>query len=139
MQLRQFGFTYDTNVTDISKFDGSYLIEKLLNTNLSLNKYSNSIQRIVFVYLVVEPKKFLPRENFIKFRRNTATLEIGMNLDYYEFIQANPSESLQILALAYLLGIETYLSKQKDFNAKSFYADVQNLFEPILQSVDQLA
>jgi len=38
--MKQFGFTEDIDISDFTKFDGTFEIEKILNKNLELSNYT---------------------------------------------------------------------------------------------------
>jgi len=125
--MKQFGFTYDTDIKDFSKFEGTFLIENILNENLKLNNYGDKIQKIVFVYLAVNTDNFKKTENFIKYRTKSKTIEIGVNLPYNEFIAADKPTALKLLKDAYITGIDTLLSKRKDFESIKFLEDFKKI------------
>jgi len=127
--MSEFGFTYDTDIKDFSKFNATFEIEKLLNQNLKLSDFSNKIEEIVFVYLAVNTQNFTKTENFIKFRTKSKTIELGVNLPYNQFITADKQTEFDLLKNAYIEGIETLLSKRKDIDWKKLLADFKNLFE----------
>jgi len=130
--MKQFGFTFDTDINDIEKISSATLIFDLLNEKLSIQNYSQTVSKIVFVYLAVNIKNFTPRQDFIKFRRKNNVIEIGLNIDYDNFIKADFETALSMMALLYLKGIEKLISKRKDFDSGKFHEDVEKLFEQIL-------
>jgi hypothetical protein len=126
--MKQFGFTEHTDISDISKFKGTFEIEKILNENFKLSEYSKTIQKIVFVYIAVNSEIHNKIENFIKYRTKSKIVEIGVNLSYKEFFEADKTTALKLLKEAYLTGIETLLSKRKDFDCDKFLVDLQKVF-----------
>jgi len=68
------------------------------------------------------------QENFIKERRKTGILELGINLNHSQLLQSTDSEAVELLAEAYLKGIDQFLQNRKDFDGKRFYTDVKRLF-----------
>ncbi len=126
--MTEFGFTYDTDISNFKKFQGTFEIEKVLNEKIKLADYSTNIQEIVFVYIAVDTQKFNGVDNFIKFRRKSKTIELGVNLPYYEFINADKDKELKILKNAYIEGVETLLSKRKDIDYKKLSENIRQIF-----------
>jgi len=129
MNIRQFGFTCDTDITDLKKFEGITELRNILNNKLNISDFTNKIEKIVFVYLAVNIENFTKTENFIKFRTKSKTIELGVNLPYNQFITADKQTEFDLLKNAYIEGIETLLSKRKDIDWKKLLADFKNLFE----------
>jgi len=127
--MAQFGFTCDTDITDLKKFEGITELRNILNNKLNISDFTNKIEKIVFVYLAVNIENFTKTENFIKFRTKSKTIELGVNLPYNQFITADKQTEFDLLKNAYIEGIETLLSKRKDIDWKKLLADFKNLFE----------
>jgi hypothetical protein len=111
-----------------NKFEGELFIKNLLNKKLSIKRYTD-LETIFFVYQAFDPNnEYLNyKDNFI-LKRKTKVLELYLNLDYYQLIQSDEEESLELLAETYLKGIDLYLTGRKDFDGKRFYNDVKQLF-----------
>lgn len=126
--MKQFGFTYDTDIRDIKKFRGTFEIEKALNEKLKITDYTDKIQKIVFVYIAVNIEKFNPTDNFVKYRTKKKVIELGVNLPYKEFLAADKETELKLLKKAYIEGIEKLLSKRKDIDTEKLAQNVRELF-----------
>ncbi len=126
--MKQFGFTEHTDISNFRKFDGVFEIEKILNENVNLTDYTKTIQKIVFVTIAVDTQKFNGVDNFIKFRRKSKAIELGVNLPYNEFINADKDKELKILKNAYIEGVETLLSKRKDIDYKKLSENIRQIF-----------
>jgi len=123
-----FGLTSKIDTSLKGKFIKQQNIKDLLNEKLTMSNYTNDLNKILLVYLALNPNLPYKEENFQRFRRKDKIVEIGINLDYFELLQADEEKTLQLLAEAYLKGIEKYLLPRKDFNGNQFYNDVKQLF-----------
>ncbi len=128
MNVNKFGFTACIDEKANKKLYLYQNIEKILNNKLDLTNYTQNITEIVFVYIALDPEMLFKENDFTKFRRKSKIVEIGINLNYAELLLATEDETLEILAEAYLQGIEKYLLPRKDFNGNQFYNDVKQLF-----------
>jgi len=128
MNVNKFGFTACIDEKANKKLYLYQNIEKILNNKLDLTNYTQNITEIVFVYIALDPEMLFKENDFTKFRRKSKIVEIGINLNYAELLLATEDETLEILAEAYLKGIEKYLLPRKDFNGNQFYNDVKQLF-----------
>jgi len=126
--MNRFGFTGNIHESVFSKISRFTVIEKILNEFLVFSKYSHELQGIVFVYIALKPDFNYTVADFSKFRRKNKIIEIGINLDYNQLIQADDENTLELLSETYLIGIEKYLTGKKDFDGNKFYTDVKQLF-----------
>ncbi len=118
------------------KFDGKITLRNLLNENLLMPKYSTSINTLFIVFQVISPKNTARKvEEFSKYRKKTNTLELYLIVDYFSFLESNINEATCLLAETYLKGVDLFLCNRKDFDGKSFYEDVEELFAPFLRKV----
>ncbi len=127
MKSNDFGFTADVTKEYFSKVSKFIIIENLLNENFSIARYSKNLNKIVFIYILLNQSVSFEVENFKRYRRKNKILEVGLNLSQQEFTNINEKETVQLLAKKYLLGIEQYMIR-KDFNHELFYKDVKKLF-----------
>ena len=131
---------YDFNVSATA--DGSILdkmqlcsnLNDLLNKNLSIGNYSDTISGLFMIFQSVSPEfsKALPVEEKCIFRRKTKVLEIYTVIDYKSVKTASNTKMLKLLSTTYLQGIKQ-LNKRKDFDWKKFYEDAENLFKALLK------
>jgi len=128
LNLNKFGFTGNVDENLFSKVTRFTELEDRINENLIFTSYAKELQGIVFVYIALDPDSIYKVNDFTKFRRKNKIVEIGFNLNYAELLLATEDETLEILAEAYLKGIEKYLLPRKDFNGNQFYNDVKQLF-----------
>jgi len=126
--MKQLSIICDADINAYDKIKNYDKIEQLIDNCLKLDNYTSKYLKLLFIFIAVEPLKFLPRENFLKIRRKTNSLEIAYNVDYYNLLENKNDEIFKILATTYLQGIEKYLIDRKDFNGKKFYEDVKLLF-----------
>ncbi len=123
-EFRQFVFTKQVNAENSDKLDFIFTLEKWFNQKLLLSNYTSVFNEFVFVYILSKNTK---TPDYFSLSRKTKTYEIGKNLDYMNFLQAEHN-SIKILAFAFLKAIQTFLMNRKDFNGEKFYEDVKNLF-----------
>jgi len=93
---------------------------------LQIENYASCLQLTVFL-IALSPESF-KREEKLLFRKKIQEIEIYINLDYEKLLVSTETETLQLIAQTYLLAIERFLMKRKDFDAKKFYTDVEKLF-----------
>jgi len=126
--MKQLSIICDADINAYDKIKNYDKIEQLIDNCLKLDNYTSKYLKLLFIFIAVEPLKFLPRENFLKIRRKTNSLEIAYNVDYYNLLENKNDEIFKILATTYLQAIEKYLIDRKDFNGKKFYEDAKQLF-----------
>jgi len=126
--LNKFGFTACVDEKATSKLYPYQKIETALNTKLNLLNYTDNLNEIVFVYIALSPDLQIREEDFSRFRRKNKIVEIGVNLNYFNLLQADEEKTLELLTETYLKGIEKYLIGRKDFDGNKFYADMKQLF-----------
>jgi len=127
MDTPSFGFTAKTDEKVLYKVLKFNVIEEVLNSRLSISDYTEKLQKIVFVYLAASPELAIIHDDFMKYRRKSKCIEIGLNLDYELLTQTEDENVLEILASSYLEGIKKFM-QIKDFDYKRFYHDVEQLF-----------
>ena len=125
--MKQFGFTADTPEEVFDKVSNYTTLDNLLNSKLIVRDYTANINKILFVFHVIDERVSLPINNYVKYRRKNKVLEIGIALNYTEFLNIDNQTVKQLLAETYLIGIDLY-TKRKDFDNKRFYKDVEKLF-----------
>lgn len=126
--MKNFQFSGSTTQEQSDKLLKISNISDLLNNNLSIEKYTNAINSLFFIYQAFEADdKYCQYEETKRFRRKTKVMELYKNLDYNRLLQAKEPEVLPILAENYLKGIKELLQR-KDFDNKRFYKDVEKLF-----------
>jgi len=126
--MKNFSIICDADTNAYDKVKNYEKIEQLIDNYLDLNNYTSRYVKLLFIYIAVEPDKFLPRENFFKIRRKTNSLEIAYNVDYYNLMNKQNDDIFKILASTYLQATEKYLFERKDFNGKKFYDDLKQMF-----------
>ena len=97
-----------------------------LLSNLTIQNYT-TYTKIITVLVALAPISFPEKERLVV-RKKFNKLEIYINLDYEKLLVSTETETLQLIAQTYLLAIERFLMKRKDFDAKKFYTDVEKLF-----------
>ena len=107
----------------------SLFMEEQLNLHLDLKKYSQKVQKYTFIFMAINPQFGLERADKKQFLRSNQTIRVFMNLDREKLDTSTPKEILGQMCELYLKGIELYLFKRKDFLAKQFYEDVQEVFK----------
>ncbi len=131
--FREFPFTSNTgelNDIDNKKLDFHFVMEELINKNLSIKNYTSTIKDIIFGYILIDRSKInMPNHDYIsRLLPKTKTIDVGLNLNFEEFTKANEDEAKQIMIDKYLWCIQNLLSKRKDFDHKRFYDDNVKLF-----------
>ena len=126
--MENFWFTYDTDISDFTKFEGTFEIEKILNENFELSNYTKQVQKIVFVYIALNPDNKYIIKNFIKYRTKAKVYEVGVNLPYQDFLNADKQQAIKLLKDAYIEGFATLVSTKKEFDNKKFLEDLKKLF-----------
>lgn len=126
--LNKFGFTACVDEEATPKILLYNELENILNVNVDLSDYTKKTNELVFVFIALNPGLSYTQENFIKERRKTGILELGINLNHSQLLQSTDSEAVELLAEAYLKGIDQFLQNRKDFDGKRFYTDVKRLF-----------
>jgi len=111
----------------VSEF--SWIVQEQLNLHLDLKKYSQKVQKYTFIFMAINPQFGLERADKKQFLRSSQTIRVFMNLDREKLDTSTPKEILGQMCELYLKGIELYLFKRKDFLAKQFYEDVQEVFK----------
>ena len=130
------GEHYDFSVSStadesiLAKMQHDTELKNLLNSNLSIKDYSDTVTGIFMIYqsLNTDFAKAFPVEEKTIFRRKTKEIEIYTVIDYKTVVEASDTEMLKILAQTYLRGIKQFI-KRKDFDIDCFYKDVEKLFE----------
>ena len=129
MEMKNFEFTSASTEETAKKLRKFHQLDAILNQKLVLSKFTSQISSIFFIYQAFEPNNpYLNYQDNLKFKRKTKVLELYINLNYAELLPADDEKTLQLLAEAYLKGIEKYLLPRKDFNGNQFYTDVKQLF-----------
>jgi len=95
-------------------------------SNLHIQNYAD-LNGITTILVALAPISFPEKERLL-FRRKIQEIEIYINLDYEKLLVSTETETLQLIAQTYLLAIDRFLMKRKDFDAKKFYTDVEKLF-----------
>jgi len=130
MENMNYKFTFSIDNDSIMNKIYSYtVIKNLLEQHLSKNEYGNQINVIFVIYQIFCNLQL--QEKFseaLKHKKKNKEYELYVNLSYNKILQATEDETLEILAEAYLKGIEKYLLPRKDFNGNQFYNDVKQLF-----------
>jgi len=130
MENMNYKFTFSIDNDSIMNKIYSYtVIKNLLEQHLSKNEYGNQINVIFVIYQIFNNLQL--QEKFseaLKHKKKNKEYELYVNLSYNKILQATEDETLEILAEAYLKGIEKYLLPRKDFNGNQFYNDVKQLF-----------
>jgi len=134
MELFRISNIFDKEI-DYEKISQSTIFEDILNNNLQINEYSENIQRLFFLFVVLK-EGGIPRKNSGTYSWKKQMFTIYRNIDFHEFLATDNEYALHLLALTFLEGIEQHLLKRKDFDGKRFYADVERLFEPYLMMVE---
>jgi hypothetical protein len=98
-----------------------------LLSSISMANYSLAIEKVLVILVAFSAETF-PEKDRLIFRKKQNKIEIRINIDYEKLKSATEAETLQLIAEAYLAAISRFLSKRKDFDAKNFYIDVENLF-----------
>jgi len=124
-----FGFSEMTSEDHAQITYLSLFMEEQLNLHLDLKKYSQKVQKYTFIFMAINPQFGLERADKKQFLRSSQTIRIFMNLDREKLDTSTPKEILKQMCELYLKGIELYLFKRKDFLAKQFYEDVQEVFK----------
>ena len=127
--FREFGFTKTVNIENAHKLDFHFDIELKINNSISIKNYTSTIKDIIFVYILIDRSKIkLPDNDYIsRILPKTKTIEVGLNLNFKEFITANDKQAKQIMIDKFLWGIENLLSKRKDFDYRKFYDDCKKI------------
>ena len=128
--MNYFTFTSSAYKELRSKLENDLILKKILNQNLTPEKYTNKISSVFCIYQAFAPDDMYcnyPEKKVL--RRKTKVLELYMNLDYYKFLEADNKQAKEMMSELYLKGIEKYLIPRKDFKGKEFYHDVKELFE----------
>lgn len=95
---------------------------------LDCTHYSETIEQLIVILVAFSPETY-PEPEKLRFRRTKKEIEIRINMDYKTLLEATETETLHLIAKTYLLAVERFLSKRKDFDHKRFYADVRKVFE----------
>jgi len=127
--MKNFEFTSASTEEVLKQLQRTNDLEDLLNKEIKIEKFTSNISSIFFIYQAFEPNNpYLNYQDNLKFKRKTKVLELYINLNYAELLPADDEKTLQLLAEAYLKGIEKYLLPRKDFNGNQFYTAVKQLF-----------
>ena len=126
-------------MTELRNFETSYAIEKdlhveqfvvgnelanLLNEKLRLQDYCESISSLFVIFQCFDPtNEYVQVKEQLKFKRKIKVIELYLLLDYEKVKNAGKKAMLQMLAKAYLAGIDK-LIQRKDFDTKTFIKDV---------------
>ncbi len=110
-------------------------LESILNENLNIDNYSKKINRIILIYMAMNPETPPLRPDKKFWRWKSGSFDMYVNVpDFQKYCNATHKEAQKIIAELFLYSIKKYLWKRKDFDAPKFYTDVEKVFKPILDA-----
>lgn len=103
-----------------------------MNQHLSIKKYSQVVDSVIFMFLVY-PNNDPYAKEVKRYSRRKKWIEIGLKLDYDRLLVATEKETLQMMAQLYLDAIKMYPTirgkvRLEEFDYEVFYVDVRTLF-----------
>jgi hypothetical protein len=106
-------------------------MESLLNSKVNLSDYGNSIKKIYFVIIVVQPENKL-HENKVEFHSDTGTLEVALQLSYKHVVNSNIKEIQDMMTALFLSAINLYQEiREIDFDWKKYKIDLTGILNLI--------
>jgi len=129
IKLRNFEISFAIEKDlQIEQFSFGNELADLLNKELKLENYSQSIKCLFVIFQCFDPEnKFVQTKERYSYRRKNQAIEVYLNLDYTEVKKANKKELIQILLNTYFVGIEKLL-KRKEFDVAALIRDIKVLF-----------
>ncbi len=124
-----FSVSNTTDESIINKMFHGATLNNLLNENLKIKDYSDTVTGVFMIYQSLSPEfaKALPVSERTVFRRKTKVIEIYTVMDYQTVLNASETEMLQLFKETYLRGVKQFM-KRKDFDSERFYEDVKRVF-----------
>jgi len=106
-------------------------LKDLLNTSLSVTKYSSDIDNITLTYLLLSPdNKGVNWQERKYYRRSEKKYYIDIRFpDYEKFCTATKDEALSMMAQQTIRATDKYLSKEKFFKYNEFKNDLVDVFK----------
>jgi Immunity protein 44 len=102
-------------------------LENILNTNLKIKNYGNSLDFIFFAPIIMIDCYNHPNRK--KYSRKSKYLSICLQMDYNRAFHATKEELQELMAILYLESIKKYKSWHiKDFDSDKFYQDVRSVW-----------
>ncbi len=131
VKLPDFSFTQTVNVANAPKLEHITELENVINQHLKITDYSATIKHFIFGYILLDRNVIrLPDNDYIsRLLPKTKTIEVGLNLDYEEFVNADAETAKKRMTDKFLWSIKHLLSKRKDFDWQRFYDDCVKLLQ----------
>jgi len=108
---------------------GRTILEEELNNHFDIQKYSSELKKLGVIYKAFAENGVIPHGNHDKkYKRKDKALVLYLSLSYNDFVNANKELALRLMSELYLVGINLFLLKWKDFDCNNFYKDVEKLF-----------
>jgi len=105
------------------------LLSCLLNKQLQLANYGQGLQKIGFVFIIVQPDT-THHQNRRRYEKKDKILYISWRVDYEKFVEADSKTATRLMATTYLECILLFKKwRIPDFDYLAFYNDVQQVFE----------
>lgn len=99
-----------------------------LEDKINLAKYGDGIQTFYFTFIVTKPSNFFTPARI--FNRKKKEADISIEIPYEQIEAATDEEALQIMAEAYLKGIDVLnrFKHKGNFDVAAFKKDVEAIF-----------
>jgi len=115
----EFAFTKCISEPYMETLDYLFEMEKITNQKLQIKNYTDVITQIIVVF--IKTRFGTLTNDTISLLRKTKTLEIGLNLNNDNIDNFTQQQITDLMITKYLNGIQTLLSKRKDFNHKKLF------------------
>lgn len=105
-------------------------LDKILQKNLKLSNYTDTIKKLALFFVVEEPNDdpFWPDND--KWIEEYQFYNMYLNVpDYHKYLKATSTDAKLIVANLFLKGIKTYLSKREDIDHEKLYEDMRQVFD----------
>ncbi|MEM9887133.1 MAG: hypothetical protein AAF849_14665 [Bacteroidota bacterium] len=131
------GFEFDENQFGCTAYIDSPANENLnfrtfdnLNEKIDLSEFGEGVTKILFAFIAFNPK-LSPHKQVIEYLPNHKEVNISLELDYENFINATSEAAVQMMKDLYLKGLRALLL----FNIRDF--DMEGLIEAVEQALEE--
>ena len=91
---------------DFMLLDQDKYLETILNKNIAIDNYTNKINRLILIYMALDPQKSGLRPDRKFWRWKSGSFDMYVNVpDYKKFCNASKDEAKKIIAQLYLQSI----------------------------------
>jgi hypothetical protein len=132
VKLNDNEFQFTSYADEIAHQKIDYTAFDRLNSMLSLKDFGEGIKVVGFAFIAMA-SKFFPQKQHIEYYPNYQRVQISLELNYEQFLEATPEAAINMMKELYLNGLRVIpLFNIKDFDIQGFIAAVEDaLAEPI--------